>query len=65
MTTQEAIEYYGGPKYLANALDIYPQAIYAWGERPPKAKQFELYVISGRKLKIDERYYQETTDAQE
>jgi len=65
MTTKEALDYYGGHKYLAAALDIYPQSIYAWGDHPPKAKQFELYVISDRALKIDESYYQEKMDVQE
>lgn len=53
MTTQEALEHYGGIKQLAKALDVWPQAIYKWGERPPRSKQFELQVLSNNKLQID------------
>ena len=44
MTTQEAIGHFNGVKPLADALGMWPQAIYAWGERPPMARQYELEV---------------------
>lgn len=53
MTTQEAINHYGGRKALADALGVWPQVIYAWGERPPMARQYELEVKTGGKLKAD------------
>lgn len=53
MTTQEAITYYGGKKQLADALGVWPQVIYAWGERPPMARQYELEVKTGGVLKAD------------
>ena len=56
MTTQEAVDHYGGIKQLAHALNIYPQAIKNWGERPPRGRQFELYVLTNRELKIDEEF---------
>lgn len=53
MTTQEAIDYFGGSKQLADALKTWPQTIYQWGDRPPKGRQFELEVITQGKLKAD------------
>lgn len=53
MTTQEAIDYYGGIKQLADALGTWPQAIYNWGEKPPEARQYELEVKTKGKLKAD------------
>ncbi len=51
MTTKEAIEYYGGRKALADALGVWPQVIYAWGEYPPMARQYELEVKTDGALK--------------
>lgn len=53
MTTQEAIQHYGGRKALAAALNVWPQVIYTWGERPPMARQYELEVKTGGKLRAD------------
>jgi len=54
MTTQDAIEHFGGIKQLAQALDIYPQAIYQWGERPPLARQYEIEIKTKGALQADE-----------
>lgn len=51
MTTQEAIDYYGGVKPLADALGIWPQVVYTWGESPPMARQYELEVKTDGTLK--------------
>jgi transcriptional repressor of cell division inhibition gene dicB len=51
MTTKEAIEYYGGRKALADALGVWPQVIYTWGEYPPMARQYELEVKTDGALK--------------
>ena len=56
MTTEEAIKHFGSTKKLAIALEVWPQVIYNWGERPPKAKQFEIHVLSGGVLKIDNSF---------
>jgi transcriptional repressor of cell division inhibition gene dicB len=53
MTTQEAIEHYGGIKQLSDALGTWPQTIYQWGESPPMARQYELEVKTKGKLKAD------------
>ena len=53
MRTQEAIDYYGSVKKLADALGIWPQTIYTWGETPPMARQYELEVKTEGALKAD------------
>lgn len=56
MTKQEAIEYFGGVKALADALGVWPQAVYAWPEVLPRSRQFEIHVKSKGELKVDEKY---------
>jgi hypothetical protein len=53
MTTQDAIQHFGGLKKLADALGIWPQAVYKWGERPPLSKQYELEVKTSGALRAD------------
>ena len=50
MTTQQAIEYYGGIRPLAEALGIWPHTIYRWGKQPPMSRQYELQVKTGGAL---------------
>lgn len=52
MTTEEAIKHYGGIKQLADALSIWPHVIYRWGHNPPMARQYEIQVKTGGKLKV-------------
>lgn len=51
MKTQEAITHFGGIKQLAESLGIWPHVIYRWGDHPPMARQYELEVKSGGKLR--------------
>ncbi len=53
MTTDEAIDHFGGIKLLADALGIWPHSIYRWGYAPPQARQYQLEVLSEGKLKAD------------
>lgn len=53
MTTNDVLDYFGGMKQAARFLDIYPQAVYQWGERPPMSKQYELEVKTNGELKAD------------
>jgi hypothetical protein len=53
MTTKEAIAHFGSIKKLADALSMWPHVIYRWGEHPPKARQYELEVKTGGKLKAE------------
>ena len=53
MTTQEAVEHYGGIKKLAAELGIWAHVIYRWGEHPPMARQYELEVKTKGALKAE------------
>lgn len=50
MKTEEAINFFGGKKQLADALGVWPQVIYQWGEYPPLARQYELQVKTDNAL---------------
>lgn len=56
MTKTDAIEYFGGVRQLAEALETWPQVIYRWPEDLPKSRQFEIHVKSNGELKVDEKY---------
>lgn len=53
MTTDEAINFYGGARHLAVALDITTQAVHQWGERPPRSRQIEIELATSGKLRAD------------
>lgn len=53
MKTQEAIDYYGGIRQLAEALETWPQTIYQWGDVPPMGRQYELQIKTNGKLMAD------------
>lgn len=53
MTTEEAIQFFGGLKKLADALQVWPQVIYRWGNNPPMARQYEIEVKTEGKLRAD------------
>lgn len=53
MRTDEAVNFYGGVKKLADALGVWPQVVYAWGEKPPMSRQYELEVKTEGQLKAD------------
>lgn len=50
MTTQEAIEYFGGVKELGAALNIWPHGIAHWKDYPPIPQQYHIYVKSNNTL---------------
>lgn len=56
MKTQKAIDHFGGLRGLARALGVSTQAIYAWGEKPPKGRQYELQYVTDGMLKIDKEF---------
>lgn len=53
MTTKEAIDHYGSISKLAKALNIHAQGIYRWKECPPKLRQYQIEVLTKRKLKAE------------
>lgn len=42
MKTKDAIRMAGGTKELADALGIWPQAIYKWGDRVPELRAYQI-----------------------
>ena len=52
MTTQEAVQLWGGQTRLAKVLGITRDTIYKWGEYPPIATQFQIMVLSGGRLSV-------------
>ena len=53
MKTQEAIDYWGGVKNLADDLKTWPQTIYQWGEYPPMGRQYEIEIKSDGQLRAE------------
>jgi len=54
LKTEEAVRWYGGVKRLADALGVWPQVVYKWGESPPMARQYEIQVRTKGELKADD-----------
>jgi hypothetical protein len=52
MTTQEAVQLWGGQTRLANALGITRDAVHKWKQYPPMDKQFQIMVLSGGRLSV-------------
>ena len=52
MTTQEAVQFWGGQTRLAKALGITRDAIYKWRDYPPMAYQYQIMVLSGGRLSV-------------
>ena len=50
MKTEEAADYFGSRKKLADALGIWPHGTYKWGEFPPKMRQYQIQVLSKGEL---------------
>ena len=52
MTTQEAVQFWGGQTRLANALGITRDTVHKWKQYPPMATQFQIMVLSGGRLSV-------------
>lgn len=57
MKTAAVIEFFGGARQAAEALNVSSQAIYAWGEEVPKTRQAHVELASKGKLKRDKPVY--------
>lgn len=51
MKTQQAIDYFGGRKALADAIGCDRSAIARWGDNVPGLRPYQIQVLSGGKLK--------------
>lgn len=60
MKTSDVITYYGSITRAAKALNVSRVSLYKWGEYVPPARQYELEVKTGGKLKSD---YTQARDA--
>lgn len=49
MKTEEAIQAFGGIKNLADALGIWPQPIYRWGEDVPELRAYQIKEILAKR----------------
>ena len=52
MTTQEAVQFWGGQTRLAKALGITRDTVHKWKQYPPMATQFQIMVLSGGRLSV-------------
>jgi hypothetical protein len=50
MKTQDAIEFFGSRKAIADALGIWPQSVYNWGDEVPPLRAYQLREIMDKKL---------------
>lgn len=53
MKKQSAIDHFGGVKPLADALGVWPAAVYKWGDDVPEMVAYKLHVITEGALKIE------------
>lgn len=53
MKKKDVIEYFGSVKKTADALKLWPQAVYNWGEEVPKSAQYRIEIVTKGKLKVD------------
>lgn len=51
MKKKDVIDHFGSIKKAADALGIWPQAVYSWGENVPDTMAYKVEVITGGKLK--------------
>ena len=59
MTTQEAVQLWGGHVRLAKVLGITRDAIYKWGQYPPMATQFQIMEKREKLIRQMERLLQQ------
>jgi len=57
MLTNDAVQYFGGRRQLAEALGISRQAVEQWGKVVAKGAAYQLQVITEGKLVVDPKWY--------
>lgn len=53
MTADDVIKHFGSLRRAAIALDVWPQTIYAWGDKVPPLRQYQIEVLTDGALKAD------------
>ena len=54
MKKTDVINYFGGIKQAADALGIWPQSIYQWGDDVPDLMSYKIEVVTKGELKAGE-----------
>lgn len=57
MKTADVVEFFGGARQTADALNVSTQAIYAWGDEIPKTRQAHVELATKGKIKRDKPVY--------
>ena len=57
MLTNDAVQYFGGRRQLAEALGITRQAVEQWGKVVAKGAAYQLQVITKGDLVVDPKKY--------
>lgn len=57
MLTNDAVQYYGGRRQLAEALGITRQAVEQWGKVVTEGMAYKLQVITKGELVVDAKKY--------
>ena len=55
MKKKDVIEYFGGIKQAAIALNIWPQTIYQWSDDVPENVAYKIQVITDGALKVGQK----------
>lgn len=55
MKLDDAINFFGSKKKLADALSINRSAITNWGDEIPEARQYQIQILTKGKLKADRK----------
>lgn len=53
MKTAEVVAFFGSVIKVSQALGIKRRSVYLWGEKVPKARQYEIEVKTGGQLKSE------------
>jgi len=52
MKTKDVVKHFGSVIAASKALGVRREAIYQWGEDVPVGREYQLYVLTGGKLKL-------------
>lgn len=59
MRTKDVIDFYGTKIAVARALGISPSAVTQWTEIVPEKQAYKIQILTGGKVKINPRLYQQ------
>jgi hypothetical protein len=53
MKTADVLKHFGGCSKTAAAIGVKPAAVSVWGDEPPLLRQYQIEVITKRKLRAN------------